>query len=415
MPDYISAIDPERTDRLAEVAVKVGLGLRSGQELVLTAPLTAVPLVRRIVEHAYRAGAGLVTPLYADAVVTLARYRHAEEAGFDQATGWLFEGQAKAMDKGAARLAVFGDDPSLLAGENPEQVARASRAYASAADPVFSRIARFETNWTVLAYPSPAWAARVFPDLPEDAAVTALADAIFSACRVDGPDPITAWAEHSRQLHARCDWLNGKRFQALHFAGPGTNLTVGLADGHLWTGGAATAKNGVTCIPNLPTEEISTVPHAHRVEGTVRATKPLSHHGTLIEGIEMRFEAGQAVRVASRTGEDVLRAALGTDEGAGRLGEVALVPHGSPISRSGLLFYETLFDENAACHIAMGRCYPGNVEGGTEMDQATLARAGGNHSAIHIDWMIGSSALDVDGLAPNGDRVPVFRKGEWAE
>ena len=408
------AIDPERTDRLAEVAVRVGLDLQPGQELILAAPLTAVPLVRRIVEHAYRAGAGPVTTLYADAAATLARYRHAKGGTFDRSPGWLFEGQAKAMDEGAARLAVFGDDPAMLADQDPERIDQASRSYAAAADPVFSRIARFETNWTVLAYPSGAWAGRVFPDLPEDAALASLADAIFAACRVDGPDPVAAWAEHSRQLHARCDWLNARRFDALHFAGPGTDLTVGLADGHVWTGGAATARNGITCIPNIPTEEVSTVPHSERVEGVVRSTRPLSHNGTVIEGIEMAFEAGRAVRVSARSGADVLRAALAADEGAGRLGEVALVPDGSPISRSGLLFYKTLFDENAACHLAMGRCYPGNVGGGGEMDEAALARAGGNHSLIHIDWMIGSGEIDIDGLAPIGDRAPVFRKGEWA-
>lgn len=414
MPSHANLIDPERIDRLAEVAVRIGLGLQPGQDLILTAPITAVPLVRRIVEHAYRAGAGLVTPLYVDADTTLARYRHAAAASFDRATGWLFEAQAVAMDAGAARLAVLGDDPTMLAGEEPGKVDRAARAHAAAAAPVMGRVARFETNWTVLAYPSAAWAKLVFPDLHEDAAVATLAGAIFAASRVDGPDPLAAWAAHNRELHAWRDWLNGMRLDALHFAGPGTDLTVGLADGHVWSGGAATAPNGTTCVPNIPTEEVSTTPHARRVEGIVRSTKPLSHNGTVIEGIEMAFEAGRAVRVSARRGKAVLTAALDTDEGARRLGEVALVPHGSPISRSGLLFYETLFDENAACHVAMGQCYPGTIEGGGEMDDAALAQSGGNHSLIHIDWMIGSGKLDVDGIPPNGNRVPVFRKGEWA-
>jgi aminopeptidase len=244
--------------------------------------------------------------------------------------------------------------------------------------------------------------------------VAKLADAIFAASRIDEADPVAAWQAHNARLHARTGWLNEHRFAALHFRGPGTDLTVGLADGHQWQGGASTAKNGIECNPNIPTEEVFTTPHARRVEGHVRSTKPLSHQGTLIEDIEIRFEGGRVVEARARTGAEVLNKVLDTDEGAARLGEVALVPNSSPISRSGLLFYNTLFDENAACHIALGQCYTKCFVGGAELSPKQVAEQGGNKSLIHIDWMIGSGQIDIDGVAADGGRVPVMRQGEWA-
>ena len=241
-----------------------------------------------------------------------------------------------------------------------------------------------------------------------------LADAIFAASRVDRDDPVAAWESHNKALSERTQWLNAQDFSALHFKAPGTDLTVGLADGHEWQGGASTAKNGIVCNPNIPTEEVFTTPHALRVEGTARSTKPLSHQGTLIEDIEVRFEGGRIVEVRASRGEDVLKKVLETDDGASRLGEVALVPHSSPISKGGLLFYNTLFDENAACHIALGQCYSKCFKGGADLTPEQVAERGGNKSFIHIDWMIGSGEMDIDGVHKDGRRVPVFRKGEWA-
>jgi len=254
----------------------------------------------------------------------------------------------------------------------------------------------------------------VFAGDAEDVAVKKLADAIFAASRVDLDDPVAAWKHHNAELRTRSTWLNGQRFAALHFSGPGTDLTVGLADDHEWHGGATRSKNGVLCNPNIPTEEVFTTPHAHRVEGTVSSTKPLSHQGTLIDNIQVRFEAGRIVEAKASKGEEVLRKVLETDEGASRLGEVALVPHSSPISASGLLFYNTLFDENAACHIALGQCYSKCFIDGASLTAEQIATKGGNSSLIHIDWMIGSGQVDIDGVKPDGSRVPVFRKGEWA-
>jgi len=402
-------------DRLAKVAVQVGLNLQEGQDLVLSAPVTALPLVRRIVAEAYRAGAGLVTPILGDEALTLARYRNARDASFDRAPGWLFDGMAEAFAGGAARMAIVGDDPMLLADEDPAKVARVGKANAMAYKPALEKIANFDINWSIVSYPGAAWAQRIFPDLEETEAVARLADAIFAASRVKGEDdPVAAWQAHNDKLRARTRWLNEQAFDALHFTGPGTDLMVGLADGHEWQGGASSARNGVTCNPNIPTEEVFTTPHAMRTEGHVRATKPLSHQGSLIEGIEMRFEGGRITSASATKGEAVLQKLLDTDEGARRLGEVALVPHSSPISQSGLLFYNTLYDENAACHIALGQCYSKCFRDGGDLSAEEIERRGGNASLIHVDWMIGGADTDIDGITADGTLVPVFRKGEWA-
>jgi aminopeptidase len=409
-----ASIDPVKLDRLAELAIKVGLQLRAGQDLLVTAPTAALPLVQKVAEHAYRAGAGLVTPILSDETVTLARYRFAPEDGFDRAAGWLYEGMSKAFAANTARLAIVGDNPMLLAGEDPAKVARASKANSIAYQPALEKIVNFDINWNIIAYPSASWAKQVFPGDEEDVAVAKLADAIFAASRVDSDDPIAAWEKHNATLRNRTEWLNGQRFGALHYSGPGTDLTIGLADGHEWVGGASTAKNSITCNPNIPTEEVFTTPHARRVSGHVVSTKPLSYQGSLIDGIAVRFEEGRIVAAKAARGEEVLNKVLDTDEGARRLGEVALVPHSSPISKSGLLFFNTLFDENAACHIALGQCYSKCFIDGAKLTPEQIAAHGGNKSLIHIDWMIGSDKTDIDGVHADGRRVPVFRKGEWA-
>jgi aminopeptidase len=402
-----------RLDRLAKIAVEVGLGLAEGQELLISASLDAVAFVRRITEHAYRAGASLVTVFYSDDEATLARFHYAPDASFDKAATWLHDGIAEAFRSNVARLGIAGTNPALLAKEDPEKVGRANRALSKASRPAMELVTRHAINWSIVAAATPAWAAAVFPGEEEASAMGKLWDAIFAASRVDAPDPVAAWRSHDEGLRRRAASLNDRRYSALHFRGPGTNLRVGLAEDHLWMGGGTTAGNGLACIPNIPTEEVFTTPHCKQVEGTVTSTKPLSYQGTLIEGIHVRFEGGRVVESHATQGETVLRKMLETDEGANQLGEVALVPHSSPIAASGLLFSNTLFDENAASHIALGQAYSTCIRGGDTMDAASLAKKGANDSLIHVDWMIGSGEIDVDGIKINGVAEPVMRKGEW--
>ena len=407
-------IDSEKIDKLAQLAVYTGLGLRPGQDLILTAPVEALPLVKRIAVHAYKAGAGLVTPLFSDGELTLARYKYANNASFDKAPDWLYNGIGQAFDNNAARMAIVGDDPMLLANQDSDKIGRANKANSIAYKPARERITRFNINWNIIAWPGVAWAKRMFPELSGIEAQSKLADAIFDASRVNTTDPVEEWKKHNEVLRKKCKWLNELDFASLHFNGPGTDLVVGLADGHEWMGGASIAQNGITCNPNIPSEEVFTTPHALNVNGSVCSTKTLSHQGALIDKIQVRFENGKITNAKASKGEEVLLKILDSDEGARRLGEVALVPNSSPISQSGLLFYNTLFDENAACHIALGQCYSKCFKGEENLSEKEILKRGGNSSMIHIDWMIGSRHIDIDGINSDGSRVAVFRKGEWA-
>ena len=401
-------------DKLAELSIKTGVALQQGQDLLITAPLEAAPLVRRLTFHAYKQGCGIVTPLYTDPEVTLLRYKNAQKDSFDKATDWLFEAMGAAFDKNTARLAVVGEDPMLLSEQNADDIGRANQAVSKASSPVRERITRFDVNWNIIAWPGTQWAKRVFPNLEEAEAQEQLARAIFQASRLDGADPIENWNVHNKNLRKKTDWLNAKNFSALHFYGEGTDLKVGLAEGHEWMGGASKARNGVICNPNIPSEEVFTTPHALKVDGHVKSTKPLSHQGTLIENIAVVFENGVITEAKASKGEEVFLKLIDTDDGARRLGEVALVPHSSPISQSNLLFYNTLFDENAACHIALGQCYSKCFKDGDTLSKDEVIKNGGNSSMIHVDWMIGSDTINIDGLDQDGGITPVFRAGEWA-
>ena len=405
-------IDEQKIDKLAKLAVIRGVGLKKGQNLLVSAPIEALPLVRKISEHAYKAGANIVTPLFSDDDITLSRFKYAPDESFDLATNWLYDGIGQAFDNNTARMAITGDDPMLLAEMDPDKVSRANKATNKAYKPARERITEFKINWNIISWPGKAWAKRVFPDLPEEEAVIKLADAIFDASRVSVDDPIVAWDNHNKSLRIKTDWLNNKNFETLIYKGPGTDLKIGLAKDHEWMGGNSLAQNGIMCNPNIPSEEVFTTPHALKVDGNVCSTKPLSYQGTLIDEIKVTFKNGQITEAHASKGEEVLQKVLKSDDGANRLGEVALVPDSSPISQSGIIFYSTLFDENASSHIALGQCYTKCFK---QKDLSTdeVKSRGGNSSMIHIDWMIGSNKIDVDGIDQNGNYIPVFRKGEW--
>ncbi len=403
-------------DAYAELTVKSGLNVRTGQQVLISAPLEAVDLVRRITLHAYRAGATLVTTLYGDEATTLMRFKEGSDASFDAAPTWLFNGMAEAFrDGNCARLAIIGDDPSLLSAIDTDIVSRSNRARSKAYKPVIELITGFVTNWCVISCATPQLAKSVFPKDAPDVALAKLWAAIFKCTRADLPDPVKAWEEHTANLHARTAKLNAKRYASLKYKGPGTDFTLGLVDDHVWAGGASTARNGILCNPNIPSEEVFTMPHRERADGIVRSTKPLSYQGAMIEGIEVRFEKGRIVEGRATKGEDVFKKMIATDDGAARLGEVALVPHSSPISASGIVFNETLYDENAASHIAVGQAYSQNMKDVEKLTADEKLARGMNTSLIHVDWMIGSGELDIDGITRDGTAEPLMRKGEWVD
>jgi aminopeptidase len=270
------------------------------------------------------------------------------------------------------------------------------------------------SNWCVVATAAPAWAKKVFPEFPVEEAQAKLWEAIFKVSRVDVDDPVRAWQEHIDKLVKYKDYLNSKAYTALHYKGPGTDLTIGLPKNQVWSGAQESFTNGITCTVNLPTEEVFTAPHKDKADGVVTASRPLNLLGALIEDFSLTFENGRAVKIIAKKGENDLRKLIETDENAARLGEVALVPNSSPISQSGILFYNTLFDENAASHIALGNAYRTSIKGGDDMTDEEFAAEGGNKSLIHTDFMIGSGQLDVDGICDDGTREPVMRQGEWA-
>lgn len=402
----------ERLARYAELLVKVGVNLPEGGKLLVNAPLAAAPLVRLVARAAYRAGAVDVRVNYFDEHLGLALYEEGSDDAVAYLPGWAAQEAQNMLEDGYARLAIRGDDPALLRGVDPDRVALRSKLTGQAMRAVSEAVSGMAVNWTVAAMSTPAWARAVYPGLPEEEAVSRLWDDIFTVTRADRPDPVAAWQEHIAALARRSEYLNGKQYAAVHLKSElGTDLTVGLAEGHIWQGGAEEAKNGIVGVPNLPTDEVFTMPHRDRVDGWAVASKPLSVRGQVVEGIRVRFEQGRAVEATAAQGEDTLRKLLDTDEGASHLGEIALVAASAPVAQTGTLFFNTLFDENAASHIALGRCYSTNVQHGENPE--ALKAAGGNDSLIHVDWMIGTPGTDVDGVTASGEREALMRGGEW--
>src|SRR5262249_53133771 len=367
-----------------------------------------------IVASAYRAGAPLVEVLWGDEPMLFTRFAHAPADSFGAYSSWLPNALVEHVEAGHAVISVFANDPDLLRDQNAERVGTAQQAGSRAVRPFGERISRNQTNWAVVAAASPSWAAKVFPELHRERQLAMLWEAIGGLCRLDHPDPIAAWTKHIEALSARSDYLQRKQYAALKYRGPGTDLTIGLPEGHIWVSARSTTRAGVPFTANLPTEEVFTIPHKSRVDGTVRASKPLSYSGTLIDGFTLTFKEGRVVALAAERGEQVLRQLVSTDDGAGRLGEIALVSHNSPVAQSGLLFYSTLFDENAASHVALGSAYRFTLANGENMDDEQFERAGGNESAVHVDFMLGSPELDIDGVSQSGVSEPVIRRGEWA-
>lgn len=400
-------------EQYAELIVRVGLNLRAGQKLMIRVPIEGAPLARKITASAYRAGARLVDVLFSDELLTLIRYQNAPRDSFTEFPAYRTKAMAEFASQGEAMVAIVGEDPDLLKDQDPALIAIAQKTAMTHSREYLNHITSNKNNWLVVAMPTPSWAAKVFPGLSPEEQLQKLWEAIFKVTRIGQGDPVALWQEHLRQLTGRSAMLNEKHYAALKYRAPGTDLTIGLPEKHLWAGGQEHAANGITFVANMPTEEVFTMPHKDRVDGVIRATLPLSYGGTLIENFSLTFKDGKVVDFKAEKGQEVLLSLLDTDDGARRLGEVALVPQSSPVAQAKMMFFNTLFDENASSHLAFGRAYPFTMQGGDAMSEEQFAAEGGNTSLAHVDFMVGSDEMDIDGITSDGKAEPLIRGGEW--
>lgn len=410
--------DEAQLRRYAELVVRVGLNIQPGQPLLIgregrfVLP-DQVGFTRLLVESAYAAGASYVEVLYGDEWWLRETVRRgAPDLYRERCLAWVRWAE-RLVGAGAALLSIPASDPDLFAGVDGQRVAESERAFSEAFRPLAGRLSSDEFAWTVIAAPTRAWAAKVHPELPAERQMEALWEDILACARADGPDPTAAWVAHRATLRRRREWLNGLRVRQLHYEAPGTDLRVTLPADHRWGGGASETAGRIPFVPNIPTEEVFTAPRRDGVDGVVSGTLPLNHGGALIEGIRLRFEQGCIVEHTATRGQEALRHIIETDEGSRRLGEVALVPIDSPIARRGTLFYNTLFDENASCHLALGRAYP-LIAGGRTLERSAWSEHGLNDSLVHVDFMIGAPDMQITAQTAAGATVPIFRAGRWA-
>lgn len=405
----------ENLDLYARLAIQVGINLQKGQRVVINTPIQAAEFTRRLVREAYAAGAYDVVVDWRDDAVSLIELQMASEEALEDVPEWLVhKNETLTLDQRAARISVVAPTPDIFKDVPPERLSRAMGARQKALHRVQEATMSMKTSWLVISPSTAAWAAKVYPEESAETAEGHLWEDIFRLCRIDREDPVAAWEAHIKDLKKRADFLMEADIRSLHYTGPGTDLVVELPKGHIWRSAEETTESGVDCVVNIPTEEAYTMPKRDGVNGTVRATLPLNYNGVTVENIRLEFKDGEIVKYDADAGLEALRSIIETDEGGRRLGEVALVSQDTPIASSGRLFYNTLFDENASCHLAIGAAYPNCLEGGTEMTAEALFAAGANRSMTHVDFMIGSDALDITARTRDGKEVPILRKGLWA-
>lgn len=404
----------QKLDNYATLAVKIGVNIQPGQTLVVSAMIDSAELVQQIVRKAYEAGAKLVKVNYTDEAVSRMRYDLASDECFLEPPTWFAGEMIELAENNAAFLTVISSNPDLFKGVKPERIANHQRTYGQAMAKYRQYQQADKVSWNGLAAPSPEWAAKVFPDAPPEDQVNMLWDAIFAAVRADQPDPIQAWHDHIQKLQLKSDELNNHKFQSLHFTAPGTDLTVELPEGHIWAQAGSVNEQGTAFVANIPTEEVFTAPLKNGVNGKVSSTKPLSYAGNIIDRFSLTFENGRIIDFTAEEGYETLERLVNMDEGSHYLGEVALVPFHSPISQSNILYYTTLFDENASCHLAIGSSYAFNIEGGKTMSMEDLAAKGMNQSITHVDFMMGSPEMSITGLSHDGAKIQIFANGDWA-
>lgn len=400
-------------EKYADLAVKVGINVRPMEGLIINANTAGLPLAREVMKKAYAAGAKHVEFMLSDDEMTLARYHHAQPHVYENFPEWKAELIINLYEKNYHHLYIMSPDPELLKDIPSEIVAKDQKNSSIAMTPATRYRMTGQTKWCIMAVPSVPWAKKAFPELDDEAAVDALWHKIFDATRVSTPDPVAAWAEHDINLKKYKNYLNEKQFEKLTLKGPGTDLEIFLAEDHHWMGGSKLSHAGDAFVANIPTEEVFTTPHRYKVNGTVKSTKPLSHNGKIVDGFGFTFKEGKVVDFYAEKGYEVLEALLANDEGAKHLGEVAMVQDDSPISNTGILFNNTLFDENASVHLALGRAYAYAMQNGSNLTQEELEAKGANFSLIHVDFMVGGPEMEILAYEKDGSVVELFKAGNW--
>ncbi|SJZ70291.1 Leucyl aminopeptidase (aminopeptidase T) [Pilibacter termitis] len=404
----------ENLQKYARLIAEIGVGTKKGHTVALNISVDQAPLARLITKEAYALGASEVILMWADEEINREFLLHADEDRIENVANWKLTLQDEIIERGASRISVVSSDPAALAGVDSKRIATLQTAMGKAMMPTRIATQSNQLSWTVVAAASAGWAKKVFPELSEENAVDELWNQIFKTTRIYEEDPVAAWFAHDKKLQEKAEELNREQFDALHYTAEGTDIIFGLPKNHHWEGAGSTNARGEVFMANMPTEEVFTAPDANRVDGVVSSTRPLSYAGTIIDGMKFTFKNGRVVDFSAEVGEEVLAQLLDTDEGARHLGEIALVPDPSPISQSGITFFNTLFDENASNHVALGSAYAFSLEGGVDMSEEELKQAGLNRSNVHVDFMIGSDKMNIDGIRTDGTRVPVFRNGDWA-
>ncbi|SJZ63191.1 aminopeptidase [Garciella nitratireducens] len=408
-------MDDSLLEKYARLIVKSGLNLQKNQILVISCPIEGAEFARKVAEIAFKEGAEDVIMNWGDEKLSKIRYLYAPERVFEEFPEWRKQFYLSYAGKGAAFLSIAASDPELMKEVDPDRLAKASKTSNIALKEYSERIMSNQNTWCVVSIPTEAWAKKVFPECSKEDAEEKLWETIFKTVRVDQEDPVAAWKEHKNNLKKRMEFLNQHQFKTLHYKNSlGTDLMVELPEGHLWSGGSDTTPEGLEFIANIPTEEVYTLPKKTGVNGKVISTKPLNYNGNLIDEFTLVFKEGKVIDFSAKKGYETLKNLLETDSGACYLGEVALVPYDSPISQSGILFYNTLFDENASCHLAFGKAYPTCLKEGEKMNQEELEKAGVNNSLIHVDFMVGSKDLQIIGTNSKGEEIQIFRDGNFA-
>ena len=401
-------------EKYAELAVKVGVNIQPGQTLLVRTPIECAPFVRKVVKKAYDLGAKEVHIEWSDEECSLIKYLNAPEETFNEFPKWISDQYVDIAKNGGAFLTIYAQNPDLLKDVDPKRVANAQKASAKALQEWRSNTLSDKSKWSIVSVPTVSWSKKVFPGVSEEEAVEKMWEAIFKCTRVDQEDPIEAWNKHNKDLKTRMNFLNDSKFKKLYFKSSKTDITMELPEGHIWASGASKDPNGIDFNPNIPTEEVFTLPHKFGVNGVVASTKPLVYGGNVINNFTLTFKDGKIVDFTAEEGYETLSNLISTDEGSHYLGEVALVPFKSPISDTNIVFYNTLYDENASCHFAIGTAYKSCIENGVNIPEEELDKYGINFSMTHVDFMIGSSDMDIVGETANGEKVQIFKDGNWA-